>query len=200
MGAGPEELTEVNCNGHVEAEQRRSQRRDEDQHNGNAERAEDRGDEEERQTESPKHPACNGTDGASLQGLDFDLGVGAHSGDYDQRQLPAGLAEGELERSILQGDDSEGHLSPEEQMRNGQLTHGAAADIVAPISVREAQSTVLLSASSPFLPCFLCAHAGKKTAGSLLVNPLDPLNGEQIKVKIADLGNACWVVSTLLMT
>uniref|UniRef100_A0A671YST5 non-specific serine/threonine protein kinase n=1 Tax=Sparus aurata TaxID=8175 RepID=A0A671YST5_SPAAU len=31
------------------------------------------------------------------------------------------------------------------------------------------------------------------TAGSLLVNPLEPLNADQIKVKIADLGNACWV-------
>ncbi|CAJ1085319.1 SRSF protein kinase 1a isoform X2 [Xyrichtys novacula] len=33
----------------------------------------------------------------------------------------------------------------------------------------------------------------KQTAGSLLVNPLEPLNAEKIKVKIADLGNACWV-------
>lgn len=31
-------------------------------------------------------------------------------------------------------------------------------------------------------------------AGDLLVNPLEPLNAEKIKVKIADLGNACWVV------
>ncbi|XP_051964973.1 SRSF protein kinase 1-like isoform X1 [Xyrauchen texanus] len=34
---------------------------------------------------------------------------------------------------------------------------------------------------------------GKLAAGSLLVNPLDPLNSDKIKVKIADLGNACWV-------
>uniref|UniRef100_A0AAQ6A0E9 non-specific serine/threonine protein kinase n=1 Tax=Amphiprion ocellaris TaxID=80972 RepID=A0AAQ6A0E9_AMPOC len=33
----------------------------------------------------------------------------------------------------------------------------------------------------------------KLTAGSLLVNPLEPLNSDKIKVKIADLGNACWV-------
>ncbi|KAK3539937.1 hypothetical protein QTP70_019581 [Hemibagrus guttatus] len=33
----------------------------------------------------------------------------------------------------------------------------------------------------------------KMTAGSLLVNPLEPLNSDKIKVKIADLGNACWV-------
>uniref|UniRef100_A0A8C9SLR5 non-specific serine/threonine protein kinase n=1 Tax=Scleropages formosus TaxID=113540 RepID=A0A8C9SLR5_SCLFO len=36
-------------------------------------------------------------------------------------------------------------------------------------------------------------HDAKQVAGSLLVNPLDPLNAEKIKVKIADLGNACWV-------
>ncbi|XP_055025195.2 SRSF protein kinase 1a isoform X1 [Misgurnus anguillicaudatus] len=34
---------------------------------------------------------------------------------------------------------------------------------------------------------------GKLPAGSLLVNPLDPLNADKMKVKIADLGNACWV-------
>lgn len=120
MGAGPEELTEVNCNGHMEADQRQSQWKEEDQHNGNTERAEGRADEEERQGMSPEHPACNGVDAAGLQGLDFDIGAGgAHSSDYAQRQLPAGLEEGELERSILQGDDSECHLSAEEHMRNG---------------------------------------------------------------------------------
>uniref|UniRef100_A0A7N8XB68 non-specific serine/threonine protein kinase n=1 Tax=Mastacembelus armatus TaxID=205130 RepID=A0A7N8XB68_9TELE len=39
----------------------------------------------------------------------------------------------------------------------------------------------------------LCSHVGKLKAGSLLVNPLEPLNADKIKVKIADLGNACWV-------
>ncbi|XP_062396487.1 SRSF protein kinase 1a isoform X1 [Sardina pilchardus] len=33
----------------------------------------------------------------------------------------------------------------------------------------------------------------KIVAGDLLVNPLEPLNADKIKVKIADLGNACWV-------
>uniref|UniRef100_A0A8D3DIB2 non-specific serine/threonine protein kinase n=1 Tax=Scophthalmus maximus TaxID=52904 RepID=A0A8D3DIB2_SCOMX len=39
----------------------------------------------------------------------------------------------------------------------------------------------------------LCSDVGKLTAGALLVNPLEPLNADKIKVKIADLGNACWV-------
>ncbi|XP_076849817.1 SRSF protein kinase 1b isoform X1 [Brachyhypopomus gauderio] len=33
----------------------------------------------------------------------------------------------------------------------------------------------------------------KLAAGNLLVNPLEPLNADKIHVKIADLGNACWV-------
>ncbi|XP_041944238.1 SRSF protein kinase 1b isoform X3 [Alosa sapidissima] len=33
----------------------------------------------------------------------------------------------------------------------------------------------------------------KVPPGCLLLNPLDPLNADQIQVKIADLGNACWV-------
>ncbi|KAG7477785.1 hypothetical protein MATL_G00073170 [Megalops atlanticus] len=53
--------------------------------------------------------------------------------------------------------------------------------------------------------CLSELHAGSQTrteenlsdaklaAGSLLVNPLEPLNADKIRVKIADLGNACWV-------
>uniref|UniRef100_A0A8C7ZQT8 non-specific serine/threonine protein kinase n=1 Tax=Oryzias sinensis TaxID=183150 RepID=A0A8C7ZQT8_9TELE len=38
-----------------------------------------------------------------------------------------------------------------------------------------------------------CCDVDKLTAGSLLINPLEPVNADKIKVKIADLGNACWV-------
>ncbi|XP_066526900.1 SRSF protein kinase 1b isoform X3 [Hoplias malabaricus] len=37
------------------------------------------------------------------------------------------------------------------------------------------------------------AAEAKLAAGSLLVNPLEPQNADKILVKIADLGNACWV-------
>lgn len=57
-----------------------------------------------------------------------------------------------------------------------------------------------LLALSFSLSLSFCCVIGKPTAGSLLVNPLDPLNADNIKVKIADLGNACWVVRSLLMT
>uniref|UniRef100_A0A9L0JK79 non-specific serine/threonine protein kinase n=1 Tax=Equus asinus TaxID=9793 RepID=A0A9L0JK79_EQUAS len=36
-------------------------------------------------------------------------------------------------------------------------------------------------------------NKGKSTAGHFLVNPLEPKNAEKLQVKIADLGNACWV-------
>lgn len=66
---------------------------------------------------------------------------------------------------------------------------------------------IILIVYSVFIPLFYSMslllsvlYKGKLTAGSLLVNPLEPLNADKIKVKIADLGNACWVVSSLLMT
>lgn len=34
---------------------------------------------------------------------------------------------------------------------------------------------------------------GKFSAGNFLINPLEPKNAEKLQVKIADLGNACWV-------
>ncbi|KAM3916251.1 SRSF protein kinase 1-like [Leptodactylus fuscus] len=34
---------------------------------------------------------------------------------------------------------------------------------------------------------------GKLTAADFLINPLDPQNAEKIRVKVADLGNSCWV-------
>ncbi|XP_070824116.1 SRSF protein kinase 1a isoform X2 [Chaetodon trifascialis] len=155
MRVGPEGLSEVNCNGHVEVDQRQSPWRDEDQHNGNAENTEKCASREEQQhRESPVHPICNGVGSGDLKGLDTET-EGAHSGGVTERHLPAGREEGELEQSILREEEEDkAHCQyrTEESLRNDKLT-----------------------------------------AGSLLVNPLEPLNADQIKVKIADLGNACWV-------
>ncbi|XP_028438337.1 SRSF protein kinase 1a isoform X2 [Perca flavescens] len=136
MRVGPEGLLEVNCNGHVEADQRQSQWRDEDQHNGNAGHTEKCASQEGQHEESPVHLLCNGVDTETE-------GRGAHSSGVTETHLPSGLEEGELEQE--DGEDWPESLD------------------------------------------------GKLTAGSLLVNPLEPLNSDKIKVKIADLGNACWV-------
>ncbi|XP_047439106.1 SRSF protein kinase 1b isoform X2 [Mugil cephalus] len=37
------------------------------------------------------------------------------------------------------------------------------------------------------------ADSENGAAGNLLVNPLEPVNADKLQVKIADLGNACWV-------
>uniref|UniRef100_A0A671N508 non-specific serine/threonine protein kinase n=1 Tax=Sinocyclocheilus anshuiensis TaxID=1608454 RepID=A0A671N508_9TELE len=50
---------------------------------------------------------------------------------------------------------------------------------------------VLLTLKPSF--SFFSCTAAKIAAGNLLVDPLDPLNADKIRVKIADLGNACWV-------
>ncbi|XP_060766337.1 SRSF protein kinase 1b isoform X5 [Neoarius graeffei] len=42
-------------------------------------------------------------------------------------------------------------------------------------------------------PCEPSCPDAKLAAGNLLVNPLEPQNADKIQVKIADLGNACWV-------
>ncbi|XP_029994088.1 SRSF protein kinase 1a isoform X2 [Sphaeramia orbicularis] len=155
---GPEGLPEVNCNGHVEVEQRQTQWRDEDQHNGNAEPAEKCASQDEPREESPVHPICNGVDSADLKELDIETETsGALCSGGTERCLSAGLEEEEeLEQGICQEDGDDGtechQYRTQESLRNGKLS-----------------------------------------AGSLLVNPLEPLNADKIKVKIADLGNACWV-------
>uniref|UniRef100_UPI003AAC494D SRSF protein kinase 1a n=1 Tax=Centroberyx gerrardi TaxID=166262 RepID=UPI003AAC494D len=158
MRAGPEGLSEVNCNGlsHVEAEERQAQWRDEDQHNGNTEPTEECGTQEEQHSESPLHPICNGVDSAELEELDTETeGRGAYSSGVTERRPPGGLEEGELEHSRCQEEIEEQpdcQYETQEALRNG-----------------------------------------KQAAGALLVNPLEPVNADKIKVKIADLGNACWV-------
>uniref|UniRef100_A0A3P8ULC0 non-specific serine/threonine protein kinase n=1 Tax=Cynoglossus semilaevis TaxID=244447 RepID=A0A3P8ULC0_CYNSE len=156
MMMGPDGRTELNCNGYVDELQTRSQRRDEDHHNGNADPTDKC--EVQEDAESPVHFICNGVVSTVLDELDTEIeGRGANSSDAAEMSLPPGLEEEELEtmQTILQeeGEDEQSYqYRTEDGMRDG-----------------------------------------KQTAGELLVNPLDPLNSDNIKVKIADLGNACWV-------
>uniref|UniRef100_A0A673KSR9 non-specific serine/threonine protein kinase n=1 Tax=Sinocyclocheilus rhinocerous TaxID=307959 RepID=A0A673KSR9_9TELE len=54
------------------------------------------------------------------------------------------------------------------------------------------QNMCVLLTLKPSFSFFSCT-AAKIAAGNLLVDPLDLLNADKIRVKIADLGNACWV-------
>ena len=130
MRVGPERLSEVNCNGHVEVDQRQSQWRDEDQHNGNAESTEKCASQEEQQ-ESPVHPICNGVDFAGVKELDTKTeGRPAHGIGVTERHHPARLEEGELQQSILQEegeDQSDCQYTTEESLRNGQSANTNAS-------------------------------------------------------------------------
>lgn len=127
MGVRKEGLAEMNCNGHVEVDQRQSQWREEDQHNGNAEPTEKCASDEEQHKESPVRPVCNGVDTADLKKPNTEgEGRGAHSGGITERQLPAELEEEEeeeLDRRILQEQGEDGpdcQYTTEECLRNGQ--------------------------------------------------------------------------------
>lgn len=118
MRVGPDGRSEANCNGHAEVEERQSNCTNEDQHNGNSESP------EELNQESPVHPLSNGVESTDFNELycEMDDCREAHSSGVSQRLLPAGLEEGELERSILQdeGDETECHYRIQDGLRNGQ--------------------------------------------------------------------------------
>lgn len=56
--------------------------------------------------------------------------------------------------------------------------------------IPSAFSPTFLYSNLPPLLSFILSDA----TGNLLVNPLEPGNADKLLVKIADLGNACWVV------
>uniref|UniRef100_A0A8C2XBQ1 non-specific serine/threonine protein kinase n=1 Tax=Cyclopterus lumpus TaxID=8103 RepID=A0A8C2XBQ1_CYCLU len=53
----------------------------------------------------------------------------------------------------------------------------------------EEMDTVLCDPGDPVFP----SPSSTGASGNMLVNPLEPLNADKLQVKIADLGNACWV-------
>ena len=143
LRAAPDGLSEVNCNGHVEPDQRQSQWREEDQHNGNAELTEltelteqcASSQEEQQHEDSPVHLTCNGVDSADLKELHDEIdggGDGAHCSGVTQRHLPAGLEEGELERSILQeaGEDGQSATHTSTHCKQGLYLISALAPLL----------------------------------------------------------------------
>uniref|UniRef100_A0A8C7ZST5 non-specific serine/threonine protein kinase n=1 Tax=Oryzias sinensis TaxID=183150 RepID=A0A8C7ZST5_9TELE len=134
-------------------------------------------DDEEEEPQSPKGRVCAPLRQVSLQ----DLG-----NEEPNEELPDANCNGhvEVERRKPQWRNEDQHngnaVSPEGQrvecplsvgLEEGELEH----------SILEEEDEEKLNKD------FLL------TAGSLLINPLEPVNADKIKVKIADLGNACWV-------
>uniref|UniRef100_A0A8C1XU47 non-specific serine/threonine protein kinase n=1 Tax=Cyprinus carpio TaxID=7962 RepID=A0A8C1XU47_CYPCA len=103
-----------------------------------------------------------------------------------------------LEKRILEIEGQEkgpegGEEEEEDETETPDSTPSVPAshDITAEATPGERCVSVVLTLKPSF--SFLSCTAAKIAEGNLLVNPLDPLNAEKIQVKIADLGNACWV-------
>nr|XP_035976356.1 SRSF protein kinase 3 isoform X1 [Halichoerus grypus] len=95
---------------------------------------------------------------------------GARAGPSPASSSPAAAGAGE--RSLSPGSQTSGF--------SGSLFSPASCSILSGSS-NQRETGGLLSPSTPF------------GASNLLVNPLEPQNADKIKIKIADLGNACWV-------
>ncbi|XP_064430787.1 SRSF protein kinase 3 isoform X3 [Mirounga angustirostris] len=93
---------------------------------------------------------------------------GARAGPSPASSSPAAAGE----RSLSPGSQTSGF--------SGSLFSPASCSILSGSS-NQRETGGLLSPSTPF------------GASNLLVNPLEPQNADKIKIKIADLGNACWV-------
>ncbi|XP_048863296.1 SRSF protein kinase 2-like isoform X1 [Brienomyrus brachyistius] len=79
---------------------------------------------------------------------------------------------------------------PQDPLPSGEIPlHSAPADRSRTVS---SSSTGDAPKDQPHTPHRHVAKA-KARAADLLVNPLDPRNADNLRVKIADLGNACWV-------
>uniref|UniRef100_A0A669ETP2 non-specific serine/threonine protein kinase n=1 Tax=Oreochromis niloticus TaxID=8128 RepID=A0A669ETP2_ORENI len=100
LTVGPEELSEMNCNGHVEESD--FQHSDEDQHNGNAECTEQCGSPEDQHVESPLHSMYNGVESTDFNEVYTETkGTGARSRGVTEKRFSAGLEDGELEQGKL---------------------------------------------------------------------------------------------------
>ncbi|EAW72812.1 SRSF protein kinase 3 [Homo sapiens] len=97
----------------------------------------------------------------------------------DLQRLEAMEAATQAEDSGLRLDGGSGSTSSSGCF-SGSLFSPASCSILSGSS-NQRETGGLLSPSTPF------------GASNLLVNPLEPQNADKIKIKIADLGNACWV-------
>ncbi|XP_041701238.2 SRSF protein kinase 1 isoform X2 [Coregonus clupeaformis] len=192
------------CNGLHPEEEDKTKEREEDQHNGNTDPAEDHGllqesnpqesnpqeskKESNGQESPPPQPVCNGL----------------VSPETEEPETPESEEwSGALTRKIAETETTsfrvreEEQLSPEEeehhQEKNQDRSQEEVTEEVQDRSWGEEEATELLDDVRQYGEEQESLKDAKLAAGNLLVNPLEPLNADRLKVKIADLGNACWV-------
>ncbi|KAG7472614.1 hypothetical protein MATL_G00110550 [Megalops atlanticus] len=169
--------TEMNCNGHEPDTRAQATERDE----------ESPGQREEEEEEEEEEDRRNAND--CLQGEECTQGqellVNA------AYQTCNGMASADTGRLSPDGDDNSPSISGvsaagscRQQEETRRATEQDAASTVGVSTETDAESQQGTQES---------LKNAKLAAGALLVNPLEPLNANKIKVKIADLGNACWV-------
>ncbi|XP_011943762.1 PREDICTED: SRSF protein kinase 3 isoform X1 [Cercocebus atys] len=139
---------------------------------------------EERLRDLQRLEAMEATTQAEDSGLRLDGGSGSTSSSGCH---PEGARAGPSPDSSSPAPGDGRSLSPGSQTSgfSGSLFSPASCSILSGSS-NQRETGGLLSPSTPF------------GASNLLVNPLEPQNADKIKIKIADLGNACWVVRASL--
>uniref|UniRef100_A0A670JKD5 non-specific serine/threonine protein kinase n=1 Tax=Podarcis muralis TaxID=64176 RepID=A0A670JKD5_PODMU len=162
-------ITEINCNGVMqmatfsESINQVSVRLEEDLHNANDCSRPSQEQEEEEEEESCAYNQSNGGPEASIQEALSD----------SCEPLISEVADS----MICQATSSDGQYFSEQQISHLQES------IRAEIPSEDENENNESSENSQ----------GKSAAGNFLLNPLEPGNADKLKVKIADLGNACWV-------
>ncbi|PNI11578.1 SRPK3 isoform 5 [Pan troglodytes] len=134
---------------------------------------------EERLRDLQRLEAMEAATQAEDSGLRLDGGSGSTSSSGCH---PGGARAGPSPASSSPAPGGGRSLSPGSQTSgfSGSLFSPASCSILSGSS-NQRETGGLLSPSTPF------------GASNLLVNPLEPQNADKIKIKIADLGNACWV-------
>uniref|UniRef100_A0A3P9M4D4 non-specific serine/threonine protein kinase n=1 Tax=Oryzias latipes TaxID=8090 RepID=A0A3P9M4D4_ORYLA len=158
-------------------------------------------DDEEEEPQSPKGRVCAPLRQVSLQDLgNEEPNEGSMNEDHkrvgpEPEELPDANCNGhvEVERRKPQWRNEDQH--------NGNAESPEGQRVECPVyhlcNEGELEHSILEEEEEEKADCFYRRQESmrndKLTAGSLLINPLEPVNADKIKVKIADLGNACWV-------
>ncbi|XP_067244730.1 SRSF protein kinase 1b isoform X1 [Chanodichthys erythropterus] len=116
------------------------------------------------------YPACNGTE-------EKEPSPPSPAATDGNRPLICGMVESQCPRV----QDQE---SPTAELNGSGSVEGPRAEMGLTMEVDPSAQAVTEEES---------LKDAKIAAGNLLLNPLEPLNADKIQVKIADLGNACWV-------
>lgn len=119
--------------------------------------------EERKDQQNANQPESNTETQDTLSNKEERQTCNGSPGDADLQQLPASLDPDSVTVELKEGDEEE-EKKREEMDTQGETKRGDEEE-----------------------------DSQDGASGSMLVNPLEPLNADKLQVKIADLGNACWV-------